>query len=152
MMPEGPAQPHTVIVERILTSTPSRVFQAWADPQQRRAWDIPDRGWVIADHHQDFRVGGVERRRFGPPHAVTFRTEGHYLHIEADRLIVSTGLMHHDDVPITATLCTIDINPHPSGTLLRIIDHSLYLGSETPTQRKGGWAQAVRRLATYLAT
>ena len=112
-MPEADVQPHTVTIERVLPSPPTRIFRAFADSRQRRIWDVPEDGWIVTDHHQDFRVGGAERRRFGPPDAATFHTFGHYLHIEADRLIISSGVMHHNDVPITASLCTIDITAHP---------------------------------------
>ncbi len=149
-MPEADVQPHTVTIERVLPSPPTRIFRAFADSRQRRIWDVPEDGWIVTDHHQDFRVGGTEQRRFGPPDAATFHTFGHYLHIEVDRLIISSGVMHHNDVPITASLCTIDITAHPTGTRLKLIDQSLYLGTETPNQRRGGWTQALDRLAIYL--
>lgn len=145
-------RPDTVVVERSVAAGPARVFLAWADERQRRAWDVPEDGWIVTEHEQDFRVGGAERRRFGPPGAPTYSTVGHYLHIKLDRLIVSTGVMHEHGVPITATLCTVELtSAGAASTLVRLIDQSVYFGSEVATERHGGWHRALSRLADHLA-
>jgi len=52
----------TIVVERRFEAPPARVFAAWANQEERARWDVPDDGWVIAEYHQDFRVGGRETR------------------------------------------------------------------------------------------
>lgn len=140
----------TVTVERRFRASPERVFAAWSERAQRIAWDVPGEGWVIAEHEQDFKVGGREISRFGPAEDPRFKSVGVYLHIEPNRRILSAGTMHDGDVPMTTTLCTIETIPDGEGTRLLLTDQSAYFGEETVDDRKGGWKQIVDNLEAYL--
>jgi len=64
--PERTVQHSTIVVERRYDASPARVFAAWADAAGRSRWDVPGDDWELAEHEQDFRVGGREASRFGP--------------------------------------------------------------------------------------
>lgn len=140
----------TIVVERVYPASPERVFAAWADPEQRKQWDSPGEGWVVAEQEQDFRVGGVEASRFGPKDDPQYRSYGHFLDIVPNRRIVSAGTMHAGDTPSSSTLCTIEIMPEGAGTRLKMTDQSVYFDGETPQDRTEGWNEIVGKLGAYL--
>ena len=47
-------------------ATPARVFAAWAIPEQRSRWNVHG-SWTVTEQTFDFREGGEEVKRFGPP-------------------------------------------------------------------------------------
>ena len=141
----------TVVMERHLASPPHRVFAAWSDPDERRIWDLPENGWVVAEHEHDFRVGGMERTRFGPPGNPRYMSFGHFLDIEPDARIISAGTMHDNDVRMTSTLATVELYADGEGTRLFLTDQSAFYGDEAPEGRSGGWGTIISRLEKYLA-
>lgn len=56
----------TFVIERTYDASPGRVFAAWADPAAKARWfgnlDAPDPWYEL-----DFRLGGREINRGGPP-------------------------------------------------------------------------------------
>lgn len=140
----------TITVERRFRAPPSRVFSAWADPAQRKQWDVPGDGWVVVEHQQDFRVGGREASRFGPKEDAQFYSEGTYLEILQDRRIISAGTMHDKNGRTTATLNTVELIPDGEGTRLVLTDQSAFFGGERPAHRKAGWEAIVDGLERYL--
>ena len=140
----------TIAIERSFRAPPARVFAAWANPEERRRWDCPGDGWVIAEHEQDFRVGGRERSRFGPPDDPAFLSEGTFLDIVPDARIITAGTMHDHDGRATATLCTIELYPEGRGTRLFLTDQSAFFAVETEADRTEGWGEILDHLSTYL--
>jgi uncharacterized protein YndB with AHSA1/START domain len=142
----------TVVIERNFRASPVRVFAAWADPNAHGLWNVPGDDWGIADYENDFRVGGRERKRFGPKGDPTLSTDGCYLDIVPEARIVSAGTMQEGNTRISATLCTVELLPQGSGTRLILTDQSAFLdGRETPTARKSGWGEILNRLEAQLS-
>lgn len=145
----------TVVVERRYPVSPSMVFAAYADVEQRRRWFFPGErdDWVLAEMTQDFRVGGVERARFGPRAAPTHWSEGRFLDIVENERVVSAGTMHDGPRRTSATLFTLELAAEVDGCRLTITDQSAFLdGREAPQDRRSGWGQITARLAAHLAT
>jgi uncharacterized protein YndB with AHSA1/START domain len=140
----------TIVVERKLPASPVRAFAAWANPDERRMWDVPGEGWIIAEHAHDFRVGGQERTRFGPPDAPDYVSVGLFLDIERDRRIVSAGTMHFRDTRTSSTLCTVEFYPDGQDTQLVLTDQSAFYGEESPEIRQSGWGKILDRLIQFL--
>lgn len=141
----------TIVVERRLKAAPARVFKAWSDPEERRAWDVPGDGWVVSEHAQDFRVGGREHSRFGPAGDPNWMSEGRYLDIVPDRRIVSAGVMHDGREGMTATLCTVEIVPDGTGSHVILTDQSAFYGQEEESDRREGWGEILDKLVAFLA-
>jgi uncharacterized protein YndB with AHSA1/START domain len=57
----------TLVIERTYEAAPARVFAAWADPAAHGSWNVPGRGWALAESEHDFRVGGREYSAYRPP-------------------------------------------------------------------------------------
>jgi len=60
------AQHGSFVLERSYRAAPARLFAAWAVPEQRRRWNVHG-SWVVTEETFDFRQGGEELKRFGPP-------------------------------------------------------------------------------------
>ncbi len=56
----------TFVLERTYEAAPARVWQAWADPAEKRRWFGPP-GPAKAEHELEFRVGGLERMTVQSP-------------------------------------------------------------------------------------
>jgi uncharacterized protein YndB with AHSA1/START domain len=148
---ERTAKHDTTVVERKFKSSPARVFAAWKDPEAYGRWNYPGDDWVMADYENDFRVGGREKKTFGPKGDPKLTSEGTYLDIVPDSRIVSAFNMRERETRISATLCTVELLEDGSGTRLILTDQSVFFdGRETTAMRKSGWGQVLGRLKTEL--
>ena len=143
----------TITVERFLADVkPSVVFDAWADPAVRSQWDSPGEKFVVTELTQDFRVGGRQTSRFGPPGDPRYWSDGEFLDIVPDQRIISAGTMHDGNVATSVTLFTVEFIADGTGTLLILTDQSAFLNAgETPSDRRSGWRTIVDRLARFLS-
>src|SRR5271154_2270147 len=57
----------TFVLERIYDAPPGVVFRAWSDPSLKARWFAGSSDALGAGYELDFRVGGRERNRGGPP-------------------------------------------------------------------------------------
>jgi uncharacterized protein YndB with AHSA1/START domain len=143
----------TNVVERKFKSSPARVFAAWADPDAYGRWNFPGDDWEMTEYENDFRVGGREKKRFGPKGDPKFSSDGSYLDIVPEARIVSAFAMHEGKTRISASLCTVELLADGSGTRLILTDQSAFFdGYETPTDRKSGWGQVLNRLETAVGS
>jgi uncharacterized protein YndB with AHSA1/START domain len=142
----------TIVVERRFANVrAATVFAAWADPAQRSQWDNPGEDFVVTDLAQDFRVGGRETSRFGPPGDPRYWSEGTFLDIVPNRRIISAGTMHDGEVATSVTLFTAEFHELGEHTQLILTDQSAFLGGvESPADRRSGWGTIVERLARFL--
>ena len=141
----------TIVVDCRYDASPSRVFNAWANTAERAAWDVPGDDWEIAEHEQDFRVGGREASRFGPKGDTRYSSEGRYLDIVPNARIVSAGTMHDGESRTSTTLCTIELLANGGGTRLILTDQSAFLDErESASDRESGWGAILDKLDAYL--
>ncbi len=119
---------NTIKSERFLAATLERVFQAWADREQRLEWDVPGNDWVIAEFQQDFREDGIETSRFGPQGDPVAESFGQFLNIDPPRRIVSAGVMRsaRTGEVSSATMMTLHLEAERDGTRLSLIDQSVF--------------------------
>jgi uncharacterized protein YndB with AHSA1/START domain len=107
---------------------PVRVFAAFADPEQRRAWiRMPGSG---ASYEQDFRVGGfdVARSTFRLPEGdQRLLNRAVYLEIDAPDRIVWSYTAAVDDVVRWAALVTVELGATPTGTSVRWTEQVAFL-------------------------
>ncbi len=144
----------TIILDRQIAAHPDRVFQAWADAEERVQWDVPGENWVLADFEHDFRPDGIERSQFGPAGNPVAESYGRYLVIEPGRCFVVAGVIKvvKSGAVRSALMMTIELTPEQGGTRLRLIDQSIFMGpAETAAMRRAGWTQVLDRLDAYLA-
>ncbi|MDQ8022316.1 MAG: SRPBCC domain-containing protein [Moraxellaceae bacterium] len=143
--PERQISHGTVSVERLLPATPQQVFAAWADPQARLCWDLPDKDWPVQYEHFDFRVGGRDVLRFTAPGGAQYTAEHCYHDIVPDRRIVASRVTSRLPVrdtvrpgdkaaaggePIFIGLVTAEFHPASEGCRLVVTEQGVRLAGE----------------------
>jgi uncharacterized protein YndB with AHSA1/START domain len=138
----------TFVIERIYDASPQRVFDAWADPAAKARWFGPS---DKRDYSLEFRVGGREHLTSQAPDGAIYSFDAVYQDIVPERRIIHAYDMHREDVRISVSLATIEIEAHGDGARLTLTEHGVYLdGHDTPEQREHGTNEMIDALAAHL--
>jgi uncharacterized protein YndB with AHSA1/START domain len=144
-------QHDTFVIDRRLPSSPARVFAAFADRDRKARWFGCVEGWEVAEHTLDFRVGGREVWRGGPPGGTLHRNDTVYHDIVSNERIVWSYSMQLDDRRISVSLATLELHPDGSGTRLRFTEQGVYLdGHDGTADRERGTRELLDSLARAL--
>ena len=147
---------NTFVIEHSYSTTPERVFAAFADPARKRRWFGEGGSHEVEEFEMAFRVGGIERARFrlkdGPLKGVAFTNDASYQDIVPNRRVVIASTMSMGEKRISASLVTFEFLPTEKGTDL-IFTHqgAFFEGADGPQMREQGWRKILDRLATELA-
>jgi uncharacterized protein YndB with AHSA1/START domain len=122
------------------------VFDAWADPTAKRRWFGGS-----PDHELDFRIGGREVNRGGPPGGPVYAYEALYYDIVPGERIVYAYEMYMDDTRISVSVATVEFSPAGTGTRLLFTEQGAFLdGHDTPEQREHGTSGLLEKLGDTL--
>ena len=136
----------TFTLERTYAAPPKQVFDAWADPDQKRRWFAGDSD----GHDLDFRAGGLEHNR-GVHDGMEITWESMYREIVPDERIVYTSVLAADGTTNSLSLTTVEFTPEGEGTRLVLVEAGAYLdGHEKPEWREGGTADWLDSLGRHL--
>lgn len=132
----------TFTLERKLKSPPAKVFKAFADPRAKAMWFTGPPEWGPDQHEMDFREGGREISKGGPPGGDIHAMDGIYWEIVDNERIVMTYSMHVGDKRISVSLNTVEFFPDGSGTRLVLTEAGAYFdGADGAAMRKEGYTQ-----------
>jgi uncharacterized protein YndB with AHSA1/START domain len=136
----------TFVIERSYVASPARVFAAWADPEAKARWfGIPE------EYELDFRVGGREVNRGGPPGGPLYTYDAHYHDIVRDQRIAYTYTMDQDQTRISVSVATVEFKPADTGTRLILTEQGVFLdGFDTPEDREAGTKELLDKLEATL--
>jgi uncharacterized protein YndB with AHSA1/START domain len=136
----------TFVVERTYPAAPERVYQAWADANVKSQWfSKPDQF--------EFRVGGREYSRGGPPEGPIFTFDACYQEILPEQRIVYSYTLDSDDVRISVSITTIELIPTGGGTRLVFTEQGAFFdGHDTPEIREHGTNELLDALGKALLT
>ena len=127
----------TFAIERTYDATPARVFAAFADPARKRRWFSGPEEWGPDEHELDFRVGGREVSRGGPPGAPVITYEARYYDIVPDERIVFAYEMLAGDARMSVSLATVELTPVGAATRLVYTEQDTFLdGFDNAAQRE----------------
>jgi uncharacterized protein YndB with AHSA1/START domain len=134
-----------LVARRTIKAEPSRVFEAWTQPEQLRAWFGP-RPVTCSDAEVDLRVGGAYRIVNALPDGRTVTIHGSFRVVEVPRRLVYTW--HIDDTPGAASLVTVHFEPRGDDTEV-IVVHEDIATEEVKTSHESGWRGCLEGLERY---
>jgi uncharacterized protein YndB with AHSA1/START domain len=143
-MNEPSAKHSTFVIEQNYKHSPARVFAAWAGQAAKAAW------FPKADEF-DFRVGGREYNRGGPPGGPIFIFDACYQEIVPDRRIVYSYTLDMEETRLSVSVTTVEFKPEDGGTRLIYTEQGVFLdGHDTPEQREHGTKLFLDKLGDVL--
>jgi uncharacterized protein YndB with AHSA1/START domain len=141
----------TFVIERNYPVAPERVFVAFSDPATKHRWFVDDEASAAEDFGMDFRVGGVEQKRFTNKHGV-FTNNTVYLDIVPNRRIVFAYTMSMGDKRFSSSQATVELVAAGKGTDLIFTDQGAFFeGADGAKMREDGWRALFESLAKELA-
>jgi uncharacterized protein YndB with AHSA1/START domain len=104
----------TFVIARIYDAPVEIVFRSWADPHRKAHWFAGSADALGNGYELDFRVGGRETNRGGPPGGAAYTYSAQFCDIVLDRRIVSTTEMFADNSLISVTVAPRGAQPSSS--------------------------------------
>jgi uncharacterized protein YndB with AHSA1/START domain len=134
----------TFTVIRTYPVPPERVFAAWASQEAKARWfGAPG----SSAYELDFRVGGTEVNRGGPPGGPVYTYEAVYRDIVPAERIVYAYFMEADGALISVSVTTVEFAPAASGTTLTFTEQGVFLdGRDSPAVREKGTSELLDAL------
>src|ERR1039458_9047226 len=108
----------TFVIERTYDVPVARVFRAWADPMLKARWFAGSAEALGAGYELDFRVGGRETNRGGPPDGPVYTYESEFRDILPEQRIVYTYVMFADEARISVSVATVLFSGHDATSQL----------------------------------
>jgi len=125
---------------------PERVFAAWSSRDAKARW------FGAPGYELDFRVGGTEINRGGPPGGQVYTYEATYRDIVPAERIVYDDVMDADHTLLSVSVTMVEFSPAPSGTTLTFTEQGVFLdGTDTPAIRENGTSELLDALGVALA-
>ncbi len=123
----------TLVTRRTIRASAARVFDAWTQPEQLRAWWGP-RPVTCSGAEIDLRVGGRYRISNALPDGTTLVIEGEFRVIEVPRRLVYTWRAGGDEV----SRVTVRFEPRGEATEVIVI-HERIPSERVRESHEGGW-------------
>jgi uncharacterized protein YndB with AHSA1/START domain len=141
----------TFVIERIYNVPVAQTFRAWADPVLKARWFAGSADALGAGYQLDFRVGGREVNRGGPPGGPVYRFESEFRDIVPEQRIVYTNEMYADETRISVSVATIQFRGQETMTQLVMTEQGVFLdGHDTAAQREEGTRSLLDSLSAML--
>jgi uncharacterized protein YndB with AHSA1/START domain len=135
-------------IERTYDNPIDQVFRAWSDPALKARWFAGSADALGADYELDFRIGGREVNRGGPPGGPVYRYESEFHDIILEERIVYTYQMFADDNQLSVSVATVQFHHHDAATHLILTEQGVFLdGRDTAAQREEGTRSLLDSLA-----
>jgi uncharacterized protein YndB with AHSA1/START domain len=141
----------TFVIDRTYDVPVAQVFRAWADPVLKARWFAGSADALKADYELDFRVGGREANRGGPPGGPIYRYESQFRDIVPEQRIIYTYEMYADENRLSVSVATVEFDDLNATTRLVLTEQGVFLdGHDTVAQREEGTRSLLESLATLV--
>jgi uncharacterized protein YndB with AHSA1/START domain len=139
----------TFVIERTYDAPVAQVFGAWADPLLKARWFAGSADALGVDYELDFRVGGREWSRGGPPGGAVYTYEAEFRDIVPEQRIVYTYEMYAGEDRISVSVATVQFHGDEALTRLVVTEQGVFLdGHDTAARREEGTRSLLDALAT----
>jgi uncharacterized protein YndB with AHSA1/START domain len=140
----------TFVISRTYPAARDRVFAAWSNRDDKARWF--GAGPEASNLQLDFRVGGTEVNRGGPPDGPVFTYKATYQEIVPGERIVYGYTMDMDDTVISVSVTTVEFATAGDGTTLTFTEQGVFLdGHDTLASREKGTGELLDQLSAVLA-
>lgn len=130
----------------------SRVWEAFADSNQRAQWSVPA-GEAMVYEQAAFEVGGRDRYRCGPPESLDFINIVDYALIVPQSLVVYTETVATSEEPLSAGVVTWSFAVNGDGTEVRLTSQvTSFVGDGMIEGSRNGHAKALNQLEEFVLT
>ncbi|HTQ02530.1 MAG TPA: SRPBCC domain-containing protein [Polyangiaceae bacterium] len=136
-----------LIARRTIRAKLERVFAAWTEPEQLRAWWGP-RPVTCSDAVVDLRVGGCYRIANALPDGRTLTIYGEFRTVEPPRKLVYTWQM--DDGRSECSLVTVTFTPRADGTEVVVVHENVPTEAMRESHERG-WRGCLDALESHSA-
>jgi uncharacterized protein YndB with AHSA1/START domain len=141
----------TFVIERSYDHAPERVFKAWSDPTLKARWFAGSPAALGAGYELDFRVGGRELNRGGPPGGPIYTYDAKIHDIVPGERIVFTYDLYADDARLSVSVATVEFRADGDRTHLVFTEQGVFLdGRDTSSAREEGTRSFLASLGTEL--
>jgi uncharacterized protein YndB with AHSA1/START domain len=141
----------TFVIERTYHVPVTQVFGAWAEPILKARWFAGSADALGAGYDLDFRVGGREVNRAGPPGGPIYRYQSEFHDIVPEQRIIYTYEMYADETRISVSVATVQFRSRDATTQLVLTEQGVFLdGHDTAAQREEGTRSLLDSLAAIL--
>jgi len=141
----------TFVIARIYPVPVTQVFGAWADPMLKARWFAGSADALGAGYDLDFRVGGREVNRAGPPGGPVYTYQSEFHDIVPEQRIIYTYEMYADETRISVSVATVQFRSRDATTQLVLTEQGVFLdGHDTAAQREEGTRILLDSLAAIL--
>jgi uncharacterized protein YndB with AHSA1/START domain len=141
----------TFVIERTYDVPVDQVFRAWSDPLLKARWFAGSTDALGAGYELDFRVGGHEVNRGGPPGGLVYTYDSEFRDIVPNVRIVYTYEMFAGDDRISVSVATAEFHDIDGSTKLILTEQGVFLdGHDSSAQREQGTGHLLGSLAAVL--
>jgi uncharacterized protein YndB with AHSA1/START domain len=142
----------TFVIERTYDVPVDHVFRAWSEPSLKARWFAGSTDALGAGYELDFRVGGHEVNRGGPPGGPVYTYDSEFRDIVPGVRIVYTYEMFAGEDRISVSVATAEFHDIDGSTRLILTEQGVFLdGHDTSAQRETGTNLMLDSLAVVVS-
>lgn len=136
---------------RTVDAPVDRVWRAYADVDQRRAWAVPEGEEVVYDA-AEFAPGGGDRYRCGPPGDLTNHVVTRYVRVDEPRSFVAVNELCRDDLAVAVDTTHWRLDAAGGATIVSVdVQVTSLLGAEVLDGYRTGHERTLEHLEWFLA-
>lgn len=139
-------------LERVYDSPVARVWQALTEPQAKARWFAGSADkWEAVEREMDVRVGGRERLRGRWESGLVTTFDAVYQDVVPNQRLVYCYQMFLDEVKISVSLATVQLESTARGTRLKVAEQGAFLdGYDDAGKREHGTGLLLDKLGASL--
>ncbi len=140
---------HRMEITRILPADPERIFRAWTNSEELKAWHCPE-GMTVSWAECEPRVGGRYAINMVDPEGIEHRAVGEYLEMVPGEKLVMSWDWEVGGGGDQGTRVTVLMKAIAEGRSEMTLIHELFNDFDSCEGHREGWTGALNNLETHL--